>query len=126
MGYNYYYRADKLSVRREPYKRNIKVARVFGEEYSIENIKGRILENELVKYENVNFVATIPAKKFIYHGHAKNLYKPKGLVALIKYYCFLLKVYSKKHQQYKMSPEMRRDIKKAGHVLGTIKYDLSL
>ncbi len=39
MGYNYYYRADKLSVRREPYKRNIRVERAFGEEYSLENIK---------------------------------------------------------------------------------------
>ena len=42
MGYNYYYRADKLSVRKEPYKRNIRVERAFGEEYSIENIKNKI------------------------------------------------------------------------------------
>ena len=33
MGYNYCYRAEKLSVRREPYKRNIRVERAFGEEY---------------------------------------------------------------------------------------------
>ena len=32
MGYNYSYRSGKLSIRREPYKRNIRVERVFGEE----------------------------------------------------------------------------------------------
>lgn len=34
MGYNYYYRVGKLSVRREPYKRNTRVERAFGEEFS--------------------------------------------------------------------------------------------
>ena len=48
MGYNYYYRADKLSVRREPYKRNIRVERAFGEEYSADNITKRILQNDYV------------------------------------------------------------------------------
>ena len=48
MGYNYYYRAGKLSVRREPYKRNIRLERAFGEEYSVDNIKKRILENDYV------------------------------------------------------------------------------
>ncbi len=52
MGYNYYYRAGKLSVRREPYKRNIRVERAFGEEYSLENIKRRILENDYIRQKN--------------------------------------------------------------------------
>lgn len=48
MGYHYYYRAGKLSVRREPYKRNIRVERAFGDEYSVDNIKNRILQNDYV------------------------------------------------------------------------------
>ena len=112
MGYKYYYRAGKLSIRKEPYKRNIRVERRFGEEYSMENIKQRILENPLEKVEKVSFVTTIPAKKFIYHGHVKKLKNPKGLMALFRYYCFLLKVYPKKQQQHKMSYEMRREIKR--------------
>ena len=48
MGYHYYYRAGKLSVRREPYKRNIRVERAFGEEYSVDNITKRILQNDYV------------------------------------------------------------------------------
>ena len=47
MGYHYYYRAGKLSVRREPYKRNIRVERAF-EEYSVDNITKRILQNDYV------------------------------------------------------------------------------
>lgn len=39
MRYNYYYRVDKLSVIREPYKRNIRIERKFGKEYSLGNIK---------------------------------------------------------------------------------------
>ena len=113
MGYKYYYRGGKLSIRKDPYKRNIRVERRFGEDYSMDNIRHIIFEiNPWKKEERVNFVATIPAKKFIFHGHAKNLYKPKGLVALFRYYCFLLKVYPNKQQQYKMSPEMRKEIRK--------------
>ena len=113
MGYKYYYRACKLSIRKEPYKRNIRVERKFGEEYSMDNIRHIIFDiNPWKREERVNFVATIPARKFTYHGHAKNLYKPKGLIALFRYYCFLLKVYPKKQQQYKMSPEMRREVKR--------------
>lgn len=113
MGYKYYYRGGKLSIRKESYKRNIRVERRFGEEYSMDNIRHIIFDiNPWKREERVNFVATIPARKFTYHGHAENLYKPKGLVALFRYYCFLLKVYPKKHQQYKMSPEMRREVKR--------------
>ena len=113
MGYNYNYRAGKLSIRREPYKRNIRVERRFGEDYSMDNIRHIIFDiNPWKREERVNFVATIPARKLIYHGRAKKLKKPKGLIALYRYYCFLLKVYPKKKQQYRMSPEMRREIRK--------------
>ena len=68
MGYKYYYRAGKLSIRKEPHKRNIRVERRFGEEYSMDNIRHIIFDiNPWRKYEKVNFVATIPGKKFIYY-----------------------------------------------------------
>ena len=79
----------------------------------MDNIRHIIFEiNPWKREERINFVAAISARKFTYHGHAKNLYKPKGLVALFRYYCFLLKVYPKKQQQYKMSPEMRKEVKR--------------
>ena len=39
-------RNNSLSVRREPYKRNTRIERQFGKEYSIENIQKRILETK--------------------------------------------------------------------------------
>ena len=64
MGYNYYYRADKLSVRREPHKRNIRVERAFGEEYSLENIKRRILENDYIRQEKIIPYMVIRHRRF--------------------------------------------------------------
>lgn len=49
MGYHYYYRAGKLSVRREPHKRNIRVERAFLEEYSVNNIKRKF--SKMIIYE---------------------------------------------------------------------------
>ncbi len=42
MGYEVYFRANKISVRMYPHKRNIRIERAFGEKYSIENIKNKI------------------------------------------------------------------------------------
>ena len=42
LDYEIIFRANKISIRKEPYKRNIRIERRFGEEYSIENIKKRI------------------------------------------------------------------------------------
>lgn len=39
-------RNDELSIRREPYKRNTRILKQFGENYSLENIKKRILEEQ--------------------------------------------------------------------------------
>ena len=39
-------RNDTLSIRREPYKRNTRIERQFGDEYSKENIFKRILETQ--------------------------------------------------------------------------------
>ncbi len=39
-------RNDELSIKREPYKRNTRILKQFGEDYSLENIKKRILEEQ--------------------------------------------------------------------------------
>lgn len=112
MGYNYYYRADKLSVRREPHKRNIRVERAFGEEYSIENIERRILENELIKYEKIVPYKILNCRYFTTRDRIRKKYKPKGIVALYYYYRFLLGFHKRNNVQYKLAPKMREAIKK--------------
>lgn len=39
-------RNDELSIKREPYKRNTRILKQFGEDYFLENIKKRILEEQ--------------------------------------------------------------------------------
>ena len=122
MGYNYYYRADKLSVRREPYKRNIRVERAFGEEYSLENIKRRILENDYIRQEKIIPYKVIKNKYFTTRDKIKKKYKPKGIVALYYYYRYLLKLYTRNNTQYKLTPEMRAAVKKMDEYSERIRF----
>jgi len=122
MGYNYYYRADKLSVRREPYKRNIRVERAFGEEYSLENIKRRILENDYIRQEKIIPYKEIKNKYFTTRDKVKKKYKPKGIVALYYYYRYLLKLYTRNNTQYKLTPEMRAEVKKMDEYSERIRF----
>ena len=120
MGYEVYFRADKISVRKYPYKRNIRIERAFGEEYSIENIKNKIYSRypsreEVIKPKTYD-------KRLFYKGSIKKLRKPKGIIALYYYYCYLLKVYPKKNLNYKLSPEMREAVKKMDEYSERIRF----
>ncbi len=122
MGYNYYYRADKLSVRREPYKRNIRVERAFGEEYSLENIKKRILENDYIRQEKIVPYKVMSNRYFTTRDKIRKKYKPKGIVALYYYYKFLLGLYPKRNMQHKLTPEMREEVKKMDEYSERIRF----
>ena len=112
MGYNYSYRAGKLSIRRKPYKRNIRVKRAFGEEYSMEKIRNRIYRNPIRKNKNIPWVKSLNGKYFLKKSSVKNWTRPKGIRALYFHYCYLLKVYPKRNEQYKLSPYMRAAVRK--------------
>lgn len=120
MGYEVYFRANKISVRRYPYKRNIRIERAFGEEYSAENIKNKIYSRypsreEVIKPKTYD-------KRLFYKGSIKKLRKPKGIIALYYYYCYLLKVYPKKNLNYKLSSEMREAVKKMDKYSEQIRF----
>ena len=92
MNYEVQNRYEKLSVRNLDYKRNIRIERYFGEEYSIDNIKSRILEEEYIDDVSQN-------NKSFYKKNFNQ--KHHGIVALYRYYCYLLKVYpNKKYNNY--------------------------
>lgn len=122
MGYNYYYRADKLSVRREPYKRNIRVERAFGENYSLENIKRRIFENDYIRSEKILQYMVVKNRHFTTRNKVRKKYRPKGIVALYYYYRYWLKLYTKKNIQYKLTPEMRAEVKKMDEYSERIRF----
>ena len=122
MGYNYCYRADKLSVRREPYKRNIRVERALGEEYLLENIKRRIFKNDYIRSEKILPYMPVKNRHFTTRNKVRKKYRPKGIGALYYYYKYLLKLYTKKNIQYKLTPEMRAEVKKMDEYSERIRF----
>lgn len=110
MKYEIFFRSGKISLRRYPYKRNIRIQRAFGEEYSIDKIKERILE---FYTKPVYFSSEYSKRKINYKGEKlKNKTKPKGIYKLFLYYCYLLKVFPKRKSNKYISPELRAEIKK--------------
>ena len=89
---------ETLSIRKEPYRRNIRVERAFGEEYSVDRICERIRNREVIysilpvyrttgRY--INKIDTIRTKKR----------KLSSLRALYYHYCYLLKIFPDKKEE---------------------------
>lgn len=98
MDYELIYRAGKLSIRKEPYKKNIRVARAFGDDYTVEKMKTRIKTEKAIK---VPFPEMRSKRIYIYKGKIRNKKKAKGIKALYLYYCYLLKIYPKTEKRKK-------------------------
>ena len=113
MNYELIYRAGKLSVRKEPYKRNIRVARAFGEDYTIDRIKERIRRERAVK---VPFPEARSKRFFSKKGILKNKKKATGIKALYFYYCYLLKIYPKTNVKKKTPLSIRADVQKMNRI----------
>ncbi len=108
MDYELIYRANKLSIRRSPYKKNIRIERYFGEDYSIDRIKERI---ETTQAPRVPFIEAYSNKK-TYNKFDDKKPRRKGIYGLYIHYCYLLKVFPKKYPYQKLSPTIRADVRK--------------
>lgn len=104
-GYEVNNRYGKLSLRGENYKRNIRIERQFGDEYSIERIKQRIQE----EYPDP---IQIDENEFINYKNYQKKNKTHGLVGLYRYYCYRLKIYRKNIKNYYIPISMRQDVEK--------------
>ena len=122
MGYSYYYRANKLCIKREPYKRNIRVERAFGEEYSVENIRQRIIANDFIPRQKIIPYKRITFKLYGRKSIFRKAYKPKGIIALYYYYRFLLGLYKRNNVQHKLTPKMREEVKKMDRYSERIRF----
>lgn len=110
-----------ISLCRFPYKRNIRIERTFGVEYSIENIKQRIMSTEMVKIPFIEYYR----KNKRYSGRIKNKIKiDRGsLYRLYLHYCYILKIFPKnKNNRIKMTLEMRQEVKKMEEISNQIKF----
>ena len=121
MGYTVTIRANKISLCRPPYKRNIRIERSFGQEYSIANITERIMSTPVVRVPIRNHFQK--TKK--YRGKIKRNTKiDRGsFYRLYLYYCYFLKVIPKyKKTRIRMTPKMREAVKKVKQVSNETRF----
>lgn len=106
LDYEVIFRANKISIKHCNYNRNIRIERRYGEDYSIENIKRRIIEEESIR---VPFIESCYRKvKYPFAKRHKRA-RAKGFIALYYHYCYLLKVFPNIPQQ-KLPASFRADI----------------
>lgn len=109
LDYEVIFRANKISIRKEPYQRNIRIERRYGENYSIENIKRRILEEHAVRVPFIENVYNYRKVKYPFAKRHKRA-KAKGFIALYYHYCYLLKVFPNNVPQQKLPASIRADV----------------
>ena len=112
MGYELEHSSNKMSIRKPPYKRYVRVERTFGEEYSKESILFRIKHTVSFKvpFPEVHTLTGKYRRKN--KTSIRHKQKIKGLRALYLYYCYLLKVFPKQKYLPKYSKAMKEEIKK--------------
>ena len=122
MDYTITYRGGKLSVCRYPYKRNIRVHRAYGEEYSCENIERRIMTEQSVR---VPFQEVYSRKKR-YTKSKRSSPIPKqhrsSIYRLYLYYRYLIGSYPKKRIVKPMSENLRREMKRMDQISEEAKF----
>lgn len=111
MDYEFIIRSGKISIRGKDYKRNIRIERAFGEEYSIENIKRRILEEKSnIAFPIETYKIKIP-KIVQSRKYKKTHKKAKGFKALYLHYCYLLKLFpNTKNIKKRLPASMRAEV----------------
>ncbi len=109
MEYELTYRAGKLSIRKAPYKRNIRIIRSFGEEYSVENICDKIEKNQNKRKEK-----HIEIQKSKFKPKCPPIVKNRtnGIKGLYFYYCYLLKVFPKYTPNKPLPASIRLEVNK--------------
>lgn len=122
MGYSITIRSNKISLCRPPYKRNIRIERSFGEEYSIANINERIMSTD---NDKLSLLKTYRKPKS--YTAKSNIFKTQidrgSLYRLYLHYCYILKVFPKKEQyRVKISPELRKEIKNMNEISEEIRF----
>lgn len=119
-------RNENLSVRREPYKRNTRIERQFGKNYSKENIYKRILETQLLYPYSPDPYLLINRTCENYNKQKEKHYYKKGSIGyLIFQYEKLLGINTEnvsKPNITKMTPELIAELKKMDELSNQAKF----
>lgn len=119
MNYEITYRYNKISIRRQPYKKNIRIERIFGEDYSINRIQERILEEHTLA---LPFMEEFSLQKRKKQKRYKSQTKARGIYALYIHYCYLLKVIPKKYPYHKLSPSVLEDAQQLDKISEEMRF----
>lgn len=111
LDYEVIFRYGKISVRHKKYKRNIRIERAFGEDYSLERLNQRIFEEESTRLPFIDAFKFKSKAKSYTGTYRKSKKKITGIIALYYHYCFLLKVFPNKKQRH-LSASMRAEVSK--------------
>ena len=108
-------RNDELSVRREPYKRNTRILRQFGKDYSFKNIQKRILEEQPQFKHFPQAYLTINARLDYYNNSKNKLLSNKSVFSDLILWNEKVFIYNienvSKLNIVKYTPELIRDLK---------------
>ena len=117
MGYTITIRAGKISLCKPPYKRNIRITRAFGEEYSMDNIEERIMSNT----SYIPLLAKSKIKRYKGKNRKSLRYDRGSLYRLYLYYCYMFKVFPKSNR-IKLSENMKKEVRKMEQMSNEIKF----
>ena len=117
---------DTLSIRREPYKRNTRIERQFGSQYSKENIYKRILETQPKSPYSPEPYLLINRTYENYNNKKQKCLQFKGSISyLIYHYEKLLGINTEivsKRNIMKMTPELIQAIKKMDEFSKQVRF----
>lgn len=119
MDYQVKNRYGKLSVCRSPYKKNIRIERSFGEDYSIDSIKKRI---ETTNSTRLPFLEVYGNRKEQSSYQPYCYKKKKGIMSLYIHYCYLLKVIPRKYPKIKIPANIRNDIQEMDNISKEVRF----
>lgn len=117
MGYTITIRAGKISLCKPPHKRNIRITRAFGEEYSMDNIEERIMSNT----SYIPLLAKSKIKRYKGKNRKSIRYDRGSLYRLYLYYCYMFKVFPK-NNRIKLSENMKKEVRKMEQMSNEIKF----
>ena len=120
MNYEVKHRYKVLTIRREPYKKNIRVPN-YGDDYTDERIIERI---KIEKAPRIPFLNEFSNNKY-YRQYDYRKEKPKGIYALYLHYCYLLNVIPKTKPYKKIPAAIREDSRKLDQISDETKLLVS-
>lgn len=120
MNYEIKVRYGVLTIKRQPYKKNIRVPN-FGDDYTEERITERIKKEKIPR---VPFLNEFSNNKY-YRSYEYKREKPKGIYALYLHYCYLLNVIPKSKPYKKLPATLREDSRKLDQISNETKLLVS-